>query len=194
VPVTVKMRKGFADESGNEAVNIAKIAEDEGLSAVSVHGRTRVQGYSGQADWEAIGKVKKAIKIPVFGNGDVTSGEDARRLLDISGCDGVMLGRGALGNPWLYKSVEAVLQGTKIPSEPTLEDRKRAFLSHFELELEVEGPKIGLLKSRKIACWYFKGYTGAAELRNKVNYCLSPDEFRQIIAEFNSAPVSPKII
>jgi len=188
LPVTVKMRLGFDDASGDEAITIAKTAQDEGLSAVSVHGRTRAQGYSGYANWEAIGRVKQAVQIPVFGNGDVNSGEDAIKMLEVSGCDGVMLGRGALGNPWLYKSVEAALFQKELPKVPTLDDRKNAFLKHFELELETEGPHIGLLKSRKIACWYFKGFAGSPELRNKVNQSTDPDEVRELILKFDGKP------
>lgn len=187
VPFTAKMRLGFADASGDEAVRMAQIAEGEGLAAISVHGRTREQGYSGKANWEAIGKVKRSVKIPVFGNGDVNSGEDAQKMLDISGCDGVMIGRGALGNPWIYRSVQAVLDGQPAPAEATLEERKQAFLKHFELELETEGPVLGVLKCRKIACWYFKGYPGSAELRDRVNHTTSAEELRQIIHEYSAS-------
>lgn len=187
VPFTAKMRLGFADESGDEAIRMAQIAEGEGLAAVSVHGRTREQGYSGKANWEAIGRVKRAVKIPVFGNGDVNSGEDAQKMLDITGCDGVMLGRGALGNPWIYRSVQAVLDGRPAPAEPTLEDRKKAFLQHFELEIQTEGPVLGVLKCRKIACWYFKGYPGSAELRDRVNHTTSADELREIIHNYRGS-------
>ena len=187
IPVTVKMRKGYVDPSGNEAVKIAKLAEDAGLSAVTVHGRTRAQGYSGNADWEAIRKVKEAVKIPVFGNGDVNSGEDARRLLEVSGCDGVMIGRGALGNPWIYKSIEAVLNGTSAPSKPSFEEIKKAALKHFELEIQTEGEKMGVLKCRKILCWYFQGQPGAAEFRNKINFTTTAADMRKLIENFNSS-------
>ncbi|MEK7388281.1 MAG: tRNA dihydrouridine synthase DusB, partial [Elusimicrobiota bacterium] len=106
IPVTVKMRKGFSDPSGDEAVELAKRAESSGLNAVTVHGRTQAQQYGGKADWDAIGRVKKAVKIPVIGNGDVLAPSDAQRLLDVSGCDGIMIGRGGLGNPWIYKNIE----------------------------------------------------------------------------------------
>lgn len=186
LPVTVKMRLGFADASGQEAETIAKIAEDEGLSAISVHGRTREQGYSGTADWKAIGRIKKAVRIPLFGNGDVQTGQDAVKLMEVSGCDGIMIGRGALGNPWIYREVEEALQGgAGTGAAPNLEDRKNAFLEHFELELATENPHIGLLKCRKIACWYFKGYPGAADLRGRINHCESADLLRQLIREFN---------
>lgn len=129
IPVTVKMRLGVSDGSGNEAARIAKIAEDCGVSAVSVHGRTRVQGYSGQADYHAIRRVKEAVSIPVIGNGDVLSGEDAKRMLEITGCDGVMIGRGGLGNPWIFKNVERVLEGKGSLPEATPQEKKRRFLS-----------------------------------------------------------------
>ena len=184
IPVTVKMRKGFADASGEEAVKIAEAAQEAGLSAVAVHGRTRVQGYSGKADWEAIGRVRAAVKIPVFGNGDVNTPEDARRLKEISGCDGVMLGRGALGNPWLYKSIESVLEGGTLPGAPTLEEKKKVALEHFELELSTEGERTGILKSRRILCWYLRDYPGSPELRNHINRAQSAEEMREMVRNF----------
>ena len=185
IPVTVKMRIGVEDASGNEAVQVAKIAEDCGISAVSVHGRTRVQGYSGSADYHAIRKVKEAVKIPVFGNGDVLSGADARRMLDITGCDGVMIGRGGLGNPWIFKSVENVIQGKEALPEPSLEDKKKTLLKHFELELRHRDERTALLYMRRIACWYFKNLPGVAELRGKINLCNSVSEMRNLIQGFS---------
>jgi len=187
IPVTVKMRKGFADPSGDEAVRMAQMAEDAGVSAVTVHGRTRVQGYSGTADWEAIGKVKRALGIPVFGNGDVTSGDDARRLLEASGCDGVMIGRGGLGNPWIYKSIEAKLNGLPEPAEPSLQERREAALEHLALEIAEEGERIAVLKFRRIACWYFKNIQGAAEFRKKVNVLETAEAMRDAISNFQAA-------
>jgi nifR3 family TIM-barrel protein len=184
IPVTVKMRKGFSDPSGDEAVRIAKIAEDCGLSAVTVHGRTRVQGYSGSADWEAIGRVKQAIRIPVFGNGDVLGGEHAKKLLEVSGCDGIMIGRAALGNPWIYKSVAAVLEGGEERGKPTFEEHKEAALKHLSLEIETEGEWIGCLKSRRIMCWYFKDYPGINAFRDRINRSTSPSEIRKIVEDF----------
>lgn len=183
IPVTVKMRKGYENETGEEAVRLAKIAEDAGLSAVTVHGRTRKQGYSGSADWNAIAKVKQAVKIPVFGNGDVVNAETAKRLIETSGCDGVMVGRGALGNPWLYKSIEAGLDGKELPA-PTLEDKKKAALQHLELELRYEAERPAVLKFRKIACWYLFAIPGAAELRNKVNSIDTAEGMRRAIIDF----------
>jgi len=186
IPVTVKMRKGYVDTSGDEAVRIAKLAEDAGLSAVTVHGRTRAQGYSGTADWEAIRKVKQAVKIPVFGNGDVLNGDDAKRLIETSGCDGVMIGRGGLGNPWIYKSIESVLKGGAPSQKPTFEDIKKTALKHFELEVETEGEKMGVLKCRKIMCWYFQGQPGVAEFRNKINFATTAADMRRLIEEFGA--------
>ncbi len=187
IPVTVKMRKGYEDPSGEEAVKMAKIAQDAGLDAVTVHGRTRAQGYTGTADWEAIGKVKRALRIPVFGNGDVTNVESAKRLMETSGCDGVMIGRGGLGNPWVYKSIEAGLEGKTLPDNPTLEDKKKAALQHLELELQYEAERPAVLKFRKIACWYLHGIPGAAELRAKVNTLETADQMREAIYNFGKS-------
>ncbi|MBI4971015.1 MAG: tRNA dihydrouridine synthase DusB [Candidatus Omnitrophica bacterium] len=184
IPVTVKMRKGYFDPSGAEAVRIAKLAEDAGLSAITVHGRTRAQGYSGTADWQSIRRVKETVKIPVFGNGDVMCGDDAKRLLEETGCDGVMIGRGALGNPWIYKSIESVLNGGVPTTKPDLETIKKTALRHFELEIETEGEKMGVLKCRKILCWYFAGQPGAAEFRNKINATTLAEDLRRLIENF----------
>lgn len=184
IPVTVKMRKGYADPSGEEAVLLAKMAEEAGVDAITIHGRTRSQGYVGPADWEAIGKVKKAVKIPVFGNGDVNSGDDARKLMETSGCDGVMIGRGGLGNPWIYKSIDAVLNGKENPASPTLDEIKQTALQHFELELQTEGEKVGHLKSRRILCWYLKNIPGVNEFRKQINESESPKAMREILVNF----------
>ncbi len=191
IPVTVKMRKGYSDPSGDEAVRMAKIAEDAGMCAVTVHGRTRAQGYSGTADWEAIGKVKRALKIPVLGNGDVLTAADAQKLMDVSGCDGVMIGRGGLGNPWIYKSIETSLNGDNPnPVEPTLEEKRAAALKHFTLEVETEGERLALLKFRRIACWYFKEMPGSAIFRAKVQAIETEAEMRAAIEAFGTTDFS----
>lgn len=184
IPVTVKMRLGFRDPSGKEAVEVARRAEGAGVSAVAVHGRTREQQYSGVADWAAIGRVKAAVSIPVIGNGDVRSGADALRLRAESGCDAVMLGRGALGNPWLYREVEAALAGAPAPAVPTFEEKKAVLLRHLDLEVLHEGEFYAVRSLRRIACWYFSGLAGAAQFRNAV--CSAPDTaaVRRLISDF----------
>lgn len=190
IPVTAKMRKGFSDASGQEAVQIAQLAEQSGLSAVTVHGRTRAQGYSGSADWAVIARVKEAVGIPVFGNGDIFSGDDAKRFLSASGCDGVMIGRGGLGNPWIYSSIHAALSGSLPPPQPSLQDKKRAALKHLGLEIETEGERIGVLKFRRIACWYLKDYPGTAPFRNRINTLETVQAMTEAIEQFKPADLA----
>jgi nifR3 family TIM-barrel protein len=185
IPVTVKMRTGFTDPSGQEALRLARLAEEHGLAAVTIHGRTRAQGYTGKADWGAIGLVKKAVKIPVFGNGDIFAPEDSKRMMEMTGCDGVAIGRGALGNPWLYAGIRAVLSGHS-PKEPSFEEKKSVALEHIRLEVRYEGEKTGVLQSRKIAAWYFKGCPNVAQFRSKINLAASLKELTSIITEFNT--------
>ena len=184
IPVTVKMRIGFKDASGREAIRIAQIAEACGLDAISIHGRTRAQGYSGKADWSVIGKIKASVNIPVFANGDINNGADTLEALKISGCDGVMVGRGALGNPWIYKQIESALNGEAAPPEPTLEDKREALLKHMEWQLKTEDARTGILKMRKISCWYFKNLPHSAEFRNRIMQLISAEEMRDLILGF----------
>lgn len=185
VPVTVKMRLGFKDPSGDEAIAVARRAQDAGVSAVSVHGRTREQKYTGAADWKAIGRVKAALSIPVFGNGDVRSGADARRLVAESGCDAVMLGRGALGNPWIYRNVQAALTGSpEPPFEPGFAEKKTTLLRHLDLELEHEGEYYASRNMKRIAAWYFAGVPGAASFRNAICTTETTPVMRRIIEDF----------
>ncbi len=185
IPVTAKMRIGFFDPSGKEAIRIAKIAESSGITAITVHGRTQEQGYSGKANWEVIAKVKDAVKIPVFGNGDIFSGKDAVALLKTTGCDGVALGRGALGNPWIYPEIRAVLKKTHF-RPPSLEEKKRVVLQHIRLEIKYSSERVALLKSRKIAGWYFKGCPLAHQLRSKINRAQTLDEVIGWIENFSA--------
>ncbi len=184
IPVTVKMRKGYTDDSGQEAVRLAQLAEDAGCSAVAVHGRTRAQGYTGKADWQAIRKVKEAVKIPVFGNGDVTSGETAKKMFEETGCDAIVVGRGALGNPWLYQEITRLILENQFSTRPTLEEIKLTALQHLDLEIQFSGEHNGVLQFRKIAAWYFKEFPGSAKLRALINTLTESSAMRSAIENF----------
>lgn len=179
-PVTVKIRKGF-DEAHVNAVEIAKIAEDAGAAAVAVHGRTREQFYSGRADWEIIARVKEAVSIPVIGNGDVTDGESARRMLAETGCDGVMIGRGARGNPWLFAQTAAFLEDGRILPPPSLEEKKKMMLRHAALQLAEKGEYTGVREMRKHLSWYTAGMPNSARLRGQVNLAESFEEIERLV-------------
>ena len=179
-PVTVKIRKGFDEEHVN-AVEIAKIAEAAGAAAVAVHGRTREQYYAGEADWEIIAKVKETLTIPVIGNGDVTDGQSAERLLTQTGCDGVMIGRAARGNPWIFSQVAAYLEdGTLLP-KPDIEEVKKTILEHARLQLETKGEYTGIREMRKHVSWYTTGYPNSARLRQVVNLTESFEELCALV-------------
>ena len=167
-PVTVKIRKGFDEENIN-AVEIAKIAEASGAAAVAVHGRTRAQYYSGKADWEIIAKVKDAVSIPVIGNGDIVDGISAKKMLDETGCDGLMIGRGVQGNPWIFREIAAYLEiGTILP-RPDKKEMKEVILKHANMQLECKGEYTGIREMRKHISWYTKGMPNSARLRNEIN-------------------------
>lgn len=176
-PVTVKIRKGFDEEHVN-AVEIAKAAEAAGASAVAVHGRTREQFYAGKADWDIIARVKEAVRIPVIGNGDVTDGESARRLLVETGCDGIMIGRAARGNPWIFREVKEYLENGIKPEKPSPEEVKDTVLRHAELQLEYKGEYIGIREMRKHVSWYTAGYPNSARLRQRVNEMETFEDLR----------------
>jgi len=174
-PVTVKIRKGFNDETVN-AVEIAKIAESCGVAAVAVHGRTREQYYSGKADWDIIARVKDSVKIPVIGNGDVVDGKSAQALLDYTGCDGVMIGRAAQGNPWIFRDVKAYLTDASTPKAPTNLEKREMILRHARLQLQYKGEYIGVREMRKHLSWYTVGMPGSARFRQMINTMESMEE------------------
>lgn len=179
-PVTVKIRKGFDDEHIN-AVEIAKIIEEAGAAAVAVHGRTREQYYSGKADWEIIRQVKEAVSIPVIGNGDVTSEEKAIAMREQTGCDGVMIARGAQGNPWIFSELLEYERTGRLPDRPDVEEIKQTMLRHARLQIEYKGDFTGIREMRKHVAWYTKGLHGAARLRDQINQVESYAELENLL-------------
>lgn len=175
-PVTVKFRKGFDEEHVN-AVEIAKIAEQSGASAVAVHGRTREQYYAGKADWEIIAQVKDAVSIPVIGNGDVTDGESARQLLTETGCDGIMIGRAVRGNPWIFREILHYLETGEAMEKPSGKEVCDTILRHARMELLQKGEYTAVREMRKHIAWYTIGYPHSAALRRRVNEI---EEFSQL--------------
>lgn len=181
IPVTVKMRIGWDDENIN-CVDLAKRCENAGAAALTVHGRTKVQMYSPPVRPEYISAVREAVSIPVIANGDVTDGVTAKKLLDATGCEAVMVGRGALGRPWVFEQINAYLERGEILPEPFVEKRMEVMLRHIRLLCEYKGEKVGMLEARKHAAWYMKGIRGAAALRREICALQTIDDIR-IIAE-----------
>lgn len=179
-PVTIKIRKGFNDSLVN-AVEVAKIAEQSGAAAIAVHGRTREQYYSGKADWDIIRQVKEAVKIPVIGNGDVTSPETAKAMLEQTGCDGVMIGRGAKGNPWIFRQIVHYLETGEKLEKPDIEEVKQMMMRHARMQMEYKGGFTGIREMRKHVAWYTTGYPHSARLRNLVNQAESIEELEELI-------------
>ena len=179
-PVTVKIRKGFDDTCIN-AVEIAKIIEDAGAAAVAVHGRTREQYYSGKADWDIIRQVKEAVSIPVIGNGDVVSGESAIAMMNQTGCDGVMIGRGAQGNPWIFSELVEYEKTGKIPERPSMEEIKKMILRHAQLQLQYKGEYLGIREMRKHVSWYTSGLPNSARLRAEINAVESYEQLESLL-------------
>lgn len=175
VPVTVKIRLGW-DAKNLVAVDFARAAEDAGVAAVTVHARTKAQGFSGKADWSMIGNVQHAVRIPVIGNGDVRSAQDAKRMLLETGCHGVMIGRAIQGNPWIFREAKQYLGTGTIPPPPSLQDREEVMLRHTRDVVAALGENVGIREMRKHLCWYTKGLPGGGEFREQVNRLTGLDE------------------
>jgi hypothetical protein len=185
LPLTVKIRSGWDDSSINY-IEIGRIAVGEGADAVTLHPRTRSMGFSGSADWVEIGRLKKALPVPVIGSGDIFCAADALAMLEQTGCDGIMIGRGGYGNPWLIRDILALQQGRPVPPPPTPAERLEVARSHLELNFAAFGPRKSLLDMRKHLCWYSRGLSGAAAFRTLINHTESLDEMRQVLDDFFS--------
>lgn len=184
-PVSVKMRLGW-DEKSKNVIDLARICQEEGAFAITVHGRTREQFYSGCADWEMIARVKESVDIPVVGNGDIFSPEDAKRMLEQTKVDAVMLGRGAQGNPWIFAQIEALLNGEE-PRYPSAEEKMREAMEHITALCSLKGEYIGIREARKHAAWYIKGIQGAASARERINRAESLEEMKNVLFSLTNA-------
>ena len=182
-PVTVKIRKGFDDAHVN-AVEMAKVAQESGAAAVAVHGRTREQYYSGRADWDIIRRVKEAVHIPVIGNGDIFTPEDAVRMKRETGCDGLMVGRGAQGNPWIFAQIDYYFKNGKHMAKPSVQEMVEMVLRHTRMQIEFKGERMGIREMRKHAAWYTGGYPHAARLRGKINEVETYEGLEELLHTF----------
>ncbi|MDR2295390.1 MAG: tRNA dihydrouridine synthase DusB [Clostridiales Family XIII bacterium] len=184
-PVTVKLRIGW-DAAHVNAVEMARTLEAAGAAALTVHGRTREQFYGGKADWHAIRRVKEAVGIPVIGNGDIRSGADALRMRAETGCDFVMIARGALGNPWIFREALALYRGAPVPAPPDVGARIDMILRHLDMLIAEKGERTAVLEMRKHAAWYLKGVRASAGLRGRLNATAAAADFRRLLADFRA--------
>lgn len=183
LPVTVKFRKGFTEETAN-AVEIAKIAQESGAAAVAVHGRTREQFYSGEADWDIIRQVKEAVSIPVIGNGDVTDVDSYLKMKEVTGCDAVMIGRAAKGNPWVFQQIATYINTGERIARPELPEVVEMMLRHARMMVDFKGEYTGIREMRKHLAWYTQGYPGSSKLRGKVSEVENYSDIEQLLAQY----------
>lgn len=183
VPITVKIRSGWDSNSIN-AVEVAKVCEEAGASAITVHGRTRSQGYSGNVDLDIIKKVKEAVSIPVIGNGDITDIDSAKKMLSYTGCDAIMIGRGVLGNPWLMKEIITYLDTGEKISKPTYEDKINMCFHHLNYLLKIKSEKISVLEMRSHIAWYLKGIPGSQKVKNEIFKVTTSENLKKILDNY----------
>ena len=184
-PVTVKIRKGFSENEVN-AVEIAKIAEGAGAAAIAIHGRTREEFYHGKADWKIIAQVKDAVKIPVIGSGDIYSGKDAKKMMDETGVDAVMVARGARGNPWIFHQIQTYLETGKEPERPSLGEVREMILRHVNLMIDYAGEDAAIRQMRKHVGFYVTGYHDASRMRREINRCMTLAEFENSLTKWDA--------